>query len=458
MLFAASEAAPIARVGGLAEAASGLIRAFRRQEAVELTVVLPDYGDVPLENETRHALAVPEWVGDASVRAGEAPELGSVTLVSVPGIERPHPYVDESGEGWSDNDRRFFGFSAAVAGIANEGEFDLVHANDWHTAAALAMTDLPSVLTIHTLGYQGWASADWADVIGGPSIGAYVRHGGFNPIAGAVALADKVVAVSPSYADEIRIPSRGEGLADLLVGRGDDLIGVCNGIDTDLWDPLTDPHLESHFDMSSLDVKAQNTARLLARAGWVAGDDPIIGVVTRMVDQKGLDLILGAMPYLDGIGARLFMLGSGDQRLVMWAQELARAYPEQFHFVDRYDLELAHLIFAGADLLAMPSRFEPCGLAQMQAMRYGTIPVVTPVGGLLDTVVDADDNYETGNGFVARAVDGAGFIDAVHRGVRAWRSASRRREIQRRGMGADWSWDEPMARYLEIYRSVSEHR
>ena len=458
VLFAASEAAPVARVGGLAEAAAGLIRELRRTDSIELTVVLPDYGDVELDDETTRELSVPNWVRSATVRAGIAPELGAVELVSVPGIARSHPYVDKAGLGWADNDRRFFGFSAAVAAIAEEAKVDLIHLNDWHTAVTLALTDLPSVFTIHTLGYQGHAGLEWVDAIGGPRISAYDRGDHFNPLAGAVALADAVITVSPTYASEIRSPHRGEGLHVDLLERGDDLVGICNGIDVELWDPTTDPHLVANYGRSTLEQKSKTITELRTLAGWPDDGEFIVGMVTRMVDQKGIDLMLGLMPFLSGIGVRLFLLGSGDERLSRWARELSLENPDRLHFVESYDVALAHQIFAGADFLAMPSRFEPCGLAQMQAMRYGTIPIVTPVGGLRDSVVDADADTENGNGFVAKTVDATGMLDALHRAVAAARVKRRRSLIQRQGMARDWSWEEPTEQYIKQYRRVVTER
>jgi len=458
ILFATSEAAPIARVGGLAEASAGLVRSLRRTNSVELTLVIPDYGDVVLTEETIRDLDVPRWVGGATVRSGIAPELGRVELVSTSGMARPHPYVDTDGQGWEDNDTRFFGFSAAVAAMANEGNTDLLHVNDWHTALALAMTEIASVFTIHTLGYQGRSDVGWVDVVGGPRISSFDRVDHLNPVAGAIALADAVVAVSPSYAQEILDPHRGEGLHLDLQERGTDLVGICNGIDTDLWDPMTDPHLVANYGRTTLDAKQKCRAHLASMASWPDDQDLILGMVTRMVDQKGIDLILGLLPYLSGVGVRVFVLGSGDEHLSRWAREVAEANPDRVHFVDGYDLALAHQIFAGADLLAMSSRFEPCGLAQMQAMRYGTVPVVTPVGGLRDTVIDAVDYPDAGTGFVARTIDSAGMLDALHRAVAVLGDADRRNAIVQRGMSTDWSWERPAERFVDLYRKVLAER
>lgn len=455
VVFASAEAAPIARVGGLAEAAAGLIRSLRSVDDVEVIVVLPDYNNVALSGEQTATLAVPEWVGEATVRTGTAPELGEVRLVTTPGIARPHPYVDETGAGWEDNHKRFFGFSAAVAAIVEHEQPDVVHVNDWHTAITLAYVDTPSVYTVHTLGYQGHGDLEWLRVIDTDRATAFDRFGELNPAAGAIRLADRVVAVSPNYAKEIQDPSRGAGLHTLLAGKGTDLVGIRNGIDTALWNPATDPHIAAPYDRADLSGKAASTAALAARAGWSVDDGPIIGVVTRLVEQKGIDMLLGLVPYLAGMRARLVLLGSGEERLSLWARELAATHPDRLHFVDGYDLELAHQIFAGADLFCMPSRFEPCGLAQMQAMAYGTIPVVTPVGGLVDTVTDADESPETGTGFVAVTIDALGMLDALHRAVTAWSAKDRRTAIQQRGMDIDWSWDTPTRRHLELYRAIA---
>ena len=454
VVFATAEAAPIARVGGLAEAAAGLIRSLRATTDVELTVVMPDYGDVVLDGESTSGLTVPEWVGDATVRTGVAPELGAVHLVNVPGMARPHPYVDASGEGWSDNHQRFFGFSAAVASLTEQVSPDVLHLNDWHTAMTLAWTDVPSVYTIHTLGYQGHGDIGWLRAIDTDRGTAFDRHGELNPAAGAIRLADRVIAVSPNYAEEILDPARGAGLHTLLAGRGADLVGIRNGIDTSLWDPSTDPHITGSYGHGSLADKAVNKDALLSRVGWEDDGGPLIGVVTRLVEQKGVDLLLGLVPYLERMGARLVVLGSGEERLSLWARELAQQYSAFFTFVDGYDLALAHEIFAGADLFCMPSRFEPCGLAQMQAMAYGTIPVVTPVGGLVDTVTDIDAEPKTGTGVVALTIDGLGMLDALHRGVALWKNKRKRTSVQKRGMKIDWSWDQPTQQHLDVYRAA----
>jgi starch synthase len=457
ILFATAELAPLARVGGLAEAASGLVAALRRA-GITVDLVVPDYGDVELSEEEPRPISIPMWAQPASARRGKAPGVGDVTLVNVPGIARPHPYVDERGEGWPDNDYRFFAFAAAVAGIAGTGQHDIIHLNDWHTGAALAfMADHPpTAFTIHTLGYQGWAGAEWLRRLE-HNFAAYECFGGVNPLAGAVQVADRVIAVSPNYAAEIRRPEHGMGLDWHLSQLGDRLVGIRNGIDISVWSPETDAEIPANYSVADLGAKDESRRALLAAAGWDDDGTPIAGMVTRLVDQKGIDLALEAARFAAGIPFRLVLLGSGQQWLADWANWAAATWPDSVFFDNSYNQPLAHKIFAGSDLLLMPSRFEPCGLAQMQAMAYGTIPVVTDVGGLHDTVIDADADRKNGTGFLAAAVSPAGLVDALHRAVRAWRHKQRRRAIQQRGMSRDWSWTQPAEQHIELYREMLAH-
>ncbi|MCP4962478.1 MAG: glycogen synthase [Actinomycetia bacterium] len=454
ILFATSEMTPVARVGGLAEAAAGLVKALRAQ-GHDVGIVMPDYGGTDLAAQHTIDLDVPEWVGPCHVRRGIHPVLGDLTLVHTAGIDRPHPYTDEHGEGWSDNDRRFMGFSATVAALNDVERPDVLHLNDWHTAAVLGLQTVatPSVLTIHTLGYQGTMDGSWLGVMG-TGVEHFEWFGACNPLAGGIALADRVVAVSPNYANEILTSEAGMGLDGRLRILGDRLVGIRNGIDVEIWNPATDPHTAEPYDATDLAGKVACRAQLHDIAGWADSNHPIIGVVTRLVEQKGLDILNGTLRFLDGFPARLFVLGSGSAQLAWQLRQAADDAPDQVFFFDGYDEPLAHQIFAGADLFVMPSRFEPCGLAQMQAMAYGTIPVVTDVGGLHDTVIDADADRANGTGFISKSVDAAGVVDALHRAVRAYRHSARRGGIQRRGMGHDWSWVTPARRHLDLYEQA----
>jgi starch synthase len=455
VLFATAELAPVASVGGLAHAAAGLVRELRAQ-GVEVEVALPDYGGVELAGEEALGLATPGWASPSGARRGVHPVAGQLTLVSVPGIRRPHPYTDEHGSGWLDNDARFLGFSAAVAALARATTPDVLHVNDWHAATALAWSDdaTPSVLSIHNLAYQGHTSLEWLERLGSRA-GAFERDGACNPLAGGIALADAIVVVSPTYREEVLRPETGAGLDAQLRERQRALVGIRNGIDVEVWNPSGDPHLPALFDADDLAGKELARAALLGRLGLPATDRPLAVAVTRLVHQKGFDLVLPLLAELDGAGLQVGILGAGDPWLVQALRGSAEAHPESVAFVEGYDEALSHLLFAGGDLLLMPSRFEPCGLAQMQAMRYGTLPVVTDVGGLHDTVIDLDEDRERGTGWRAAAADTASLADAILRAVRGWRSPSVRVGAQRRGMTTDWSWAEPAAAHRDLYRTLT---
>lgn len=457
ILFATAELRPLVSAGGLGEAAAGLTTALR-EAGHDVITALPAYQHWELPDELEFALRVPDWAAPASVRVGEHPVAGRLALIEVADIERPDPYVDEHGQGWEDNDVRFARFSRAVAAFAAIEGPDIVHVNDWHTAMTPAFLHdkFPTVLTIHNLAHQGWATNEWLHQMPRHR-DQYVRGDGVNMLAGAIRTANRVVAVSPNYAREIVEPADGFELDDLLRSRGDHLVGILNGIDVRQWNPETDEHLTGfgleNFGVGRLAAKAAARDKLLSHAGWADTGEPLIAMVTRLVDQKGVDLALEAARYLGGIGARLMILGSGAKNLAEAAHAAAAADPDRIWFHEGYDVPLSHLMFAGSDMLLMPSRFEPCGLAQMQAMAYGTIPVVTPVGGLVDTVIDAD-RYDDGTGFVADGVDPTALVDALHRAARAWHQAERREAIQTRGMSLDWSWNDPAAKFISLYEQV----
>lgn len=453
VLFATAELRPLVSAGGLGEAAAGLTAALR-DRGLDVLTVLPDYHRWPLTDEQVVELDVPDWAAPATVRHGVHPDVGELALIDVPGIERPDPYVDADGQGWADNEHRFAAFSVAVAALAYVWAPDVVQLNDWHTALAPAFLphDLPTVMTIHNLGHQGWAGSWWLHRL--PQHREAYGHGdAVNMLAGAIRLCDRVVAVSPGYVDEILTEEAGLGLHHVLAGRGDDLRGILNGIDTRVWDPAIDPSAP-HFSVDELDAKDDARQALLAHAGWDDTGDPLIVMVTRLVDQKGVDLAFEAARFLGGMRARLLVLASGEPGLAQWGHWLEHTQPDRFWFHEGYDAPLSHLMFAGGDLLLMPSRFEPCGLAQMQAMAYGTIPVVTPVGGLGDTVIDADLDKE-GNGFVADGVDAVSVVDALHRALRSARHKGRKRSIQRRGMTRDWSWADPAKEFHDLYLELA---
>ncbi len=456
VLFAAAELAPLVRVGGLGEVAGGLTKALR-QAGAHVDVLLPDYFQSELHNEYVQQLEVPDWVGSCTARSGELADFGPITLIDVPDIGRAGPYGDPGGESYGDNDRRFFRFSAAVAAWAKLTQPDVIHVNDWHTGAALAWTPpgIPTLASIHNLAYQGDADRGWLQVFGERSH-AYDRRGRCNPLAGSLILADRVIAVSPRYAREILVDPLGCGLTDVLgskAGAGQ-LVGIVNGIDADEWNPETDSYLSAPFSAKKRGGKAICKRELQEGVGLPVSDGPLFGFVSRLVDQKGIEFVIDAATYLSSIDGQLVVLGSGDRSLADALHRLSADHPGTISFTEGFDLQLSHRIFAGADCYLMPSRFEPCGLAQMQAMAYGTLPIVTDVGGLHDTVTDLTLNPEIGTGFVCRDVSSTGLVDAMHRASALFHKKTLWKAAQTRGMSHDWTWTDPTATYLSVYSSV----
>lgn len=456
ILFATAELAPTVKVGGLGDFSAGLVTSLRNRD-VEIDVVLPDYGDLPLYPVEEVALDLPDWVGPTKIRRGTLGGIG-VSLVSVPNLLRPHPYLDADGEGWPDNDLRFMSFSRAIAEWANQSTPDVIHLNDWHTGATLGFIDerLPTVLTIHNLAYQGVCDGERLQLLERRS-SAFRRNGNTNLLAGAIALADRVVTVSPTFAAESLEPETGFGLSDLMRARGKAVTGILNGIDTEVWDPAHDLHVATSYDIDSIDRKKLVKRDLITELGWEPNDEPLVGIVTRLTEQKGVDIVLELVPSLQGLGARMVMLGSGERALAEAARRANDHFGDRFVFREGYDEGLSHRIFGGSDLYLMPSRFEPAGLTQMQAMRYGTIPVVTDVGGLHDTVFDSDSSPRQGTGFVAGEVTPASVMDALSRAVAGWHS-ERRSKMIKRGMTRDWSWFRPAGLYLDLYRQIISAR
>ncbi|MET0578625.1 MAG: glycogen/starch synthase [Ilumatobacteraceae bacterium] len=465
VVFATAELTGVAAVGGLADAAAGLTRELRRQGA-DVDVVMPDYTPerrrVALGGEVRRRIDVPGWAAPATVRAGEHPIAGRVHLVSVPGMARSHPYLRPDGLGWPDNPARFLAFSRAVAAMVRRNPPDILHLNDWHTGAVLAALPAPppSVLTLHSVAYQGVTDASWLRRLG--SRGAhYEWWGGTNPLSGAIALADAILAVSPPYAREILTPAGGFGLDGPLRDRGAAVSGIRNGIDTTRWDPATDRHLAATFSVDEprriAAARAVNRRALLERCGWPDDGVPLAVVVSRLTGQKGIDMLQPIVPVLAHIPMRLMVLGAGEAALAQSLAGLTADHRDRFAFVERYDEPLARLMFGGGDVFVMPSRFEPCGLAQMQAMRYGAIPVVTAVGGLRDTVPDVDAQ-PGGNGFVADAVEPVAVVSALFRAARLLADRRRHPALVRHVMAQDWSWRQPAAEHLARYGEISAVR
>ncbi len=465
----ASECEPYAKTGGLADVVDALSRALG-QLGHEVDVYLPRYrGLDPVEPAEHLDLTVPMGGGrQAAVSVLSAPARGyRLRLVDHPeSFDRPDYYVAD-GVDYPDNGFRFSLLGrAALETMRAEGRpVDIVHAHDWegapatlllrHRYGAMAGLGAPAtVLTCHNLAYHGWVprsqvatQLDLPEQVGAPDGVDLLREG--------VLTAHIVNTVSPTYAKESVRPEYGAGLDDALRSLGDRYIGIINGIDTELWNPATDVDLPARYSPANLEGKAVCRAALCAELG-LDPDGPLFAVVSRLDPQKGFDLLAEAAPQLLADRARICVLGTGDHALVEGLRRLAADHPAQLVVEERFDRALARRMYAGADCFLMPSRFEPCGQGQMIAMRYGTVPVVRRTGGLADTVIDTDDQPETGNGFSFDDADPEPFADACRRAMAALANRPRWREIQARSMAADHSWRGPARDYVAAFRRAIE--
>jgi len=473
VLSVASEVYPVIKTGGLADVVGALPKALGRV-GVEVRTLVPGYPAVlaALERTTTVYQVVALFGGPARLLEGLAAGLDLLVIDAPHLYDRPgNPYTDGSGRDWPDNAQRFAALSAVADAIVHGAvpafAPDIVHAHDWQAGLAPAYlrlgttTAVKSVATIHNIAFQGQYSADVFPSLGLPdsafAIDGVEYFGGVSYLKAALQYADAITTVSPTYADEICGEEFGMGLQGLLQLRKADLSGIINGIDTVVWDPETDPALPARFDATRLEARSVNKRAVEERFGLAAGDGPLYCVISRLTWQKGMDLLLNVVDRLVASDARLALLGSGDQGLEHAFREAATRHPGRIGTVFGYDDALSHLMLGGADAILVPSRFEPCGLTQLQAVRYGCIPVVSRVGGLADTIIDANDAAlaaGSGNGVQFTPVTAAALDLAIERTNRLFARRALWGALQRSAMAADVSWQRSAIRYAELFHSL----
>jgi starch synthase len=462
VLYLAVEAAPLAKVGGLGDVAGELPPALSGL-GVELRRFLPRYPF--LEGSAwqfERAASVRVLGRPAEIWSGEVGEVPTYLVDGEP--IRESPVVYESPE--SDGDKfTFFCLAALEACQALDWAPDILHANDWHGApAVLSLADrrkaggfwgrTSSLLTVHNLPYMGaggeGALQDYGVPIPDePMLPSWARR---LPLPAGLAAADWLSTVSPGYAEEIQTPEFGCGLELYLASVGDRLEGILNGIDMQVWDPATDSALATTYSDGRLEARAANKQRLQQDLGLpVDPQVPLLGMVTRLAHQKGVDLALEALQELAAEPWQFVILGTGETALEDAAVRFAAAHPDRAHAVRRFDGALARLIYAGSDMLLLPSRYEPCGLAQMIAMRYGSVPVVRSTGGLRDTVPDYQPGGK-GLGFAFGPADPQAMAGALRRALETFADRRRWSGLQRRGMRQDFSWARSAESYHRLYR------
>ena len=455
--FVAAEAAPFAKVGGLADVAGSLPQALARL-GCDVTLYLPLHGTID-----RAKWGIGDDGPERSVAYG-----ASRVRAAYPSIERDGVRVvfvankrvgRDKVYGAPDDAKRYAFFCRSVATALADDEVDVVHAHDWHAALLIQMVPLIArrtarVFTIHNLAYQGKTSADVLAPVGLPKKRLPVeKPGECNPMARAIARADIVSTVSPRYAREILTPEFGEGLEVLLQERKADVRGIVNGIDTELFDPARDPNIAARYSADDQRGKAGCKAALQSEGGLRVDEaTPILGVIGRLVEQKGVDLLTAVAPDLLEGGAQIAVLGTGDPAYEERWRKLRERYPSRLFLTLGFDAALAQRIYAGSDLFLMPSRFEPCGLGQLISLRYGTIPVVRAVGGLADTVRDLDEHPRDGNGFSFARYDRTAFSGALARSLRSFRRGGEAwSALRTRAMREDHSWGASASQYLDVY-------
>jgi starch synthase len=477
--FLAAECEPWAKTGGLADVVDALARALSRVDPTAISspvdVFLPRYRGVPepATVEGSAVLQVPDprsLVGHTQVTVLDVPAGGyRLRLVDLPAAFDREGFYGDAGGDYADNAWRFGMFCrAALEALRAEARpVDVLHLHDWHTGPAAIFRDAryaddPIVgraailMTLHNLAYHGWTPRSSLPQLGFvPGDGIVpTTADGIDLLRSGIERAELANTVSPGFAAEALTPAFGMGLDGVLREMGDRFFGILNGLDTTVWDPATDPDLAAPYARHDLGGKSACRADLLARVGFDPDDaGPVIGMIGRLDPQKGFDLLSDAAPTLLQRGVRLIVQGSGHASLAGPFRALAAANPDRVFLFERFDRAMARRIYAGVDLFAMPSRFEPCGQGQMIALRYGTPPIVNQTGGLADTVVDVTTHPGRGTGFSFEGATVEGLVQACEAAIRLFSAGgSAWRELQDRGMTVDFDWTTGSApRYLEAY-------
>lgn len=480
ILFCSSEAYPLVKTGGLGDVAGSLPRALQ-QDGHDVRLLLPAYQAVWEKLPHKLTRLVDFTVNGYPVTLWQTSLPGSrviVWLVGCPPLyERPgNPYHDSQGEPWPDNAQRFELFCRVASRLASgesglDWQPEIVHGNDWQCGLIpvylQAMPASPAtVFTIHNLAYQGIFDRPTFEQLGlDEELWHFTRleyYGQFAFIKGGLVYADYLTTVSPTYAREIQTAQFGLGMQGVLTQRAAHLQGILNGIDTRTWNPGTDSLIVQRYNRQRLANKLPNKSALQNHFGLKKSNNHVlIGMVSRLVEQKGLDLVLDSLPELFELPVQLAILGSGDRNYELELLEVAAKWSDRVGVQIGYDEQLAHRIEAGADLFLMPSRFEPCGLNQMYSQRYGTLPVVSPVGGLADTVTDMNEQtLEQGNasGFVMHQADATGLLEALGRAVSCFRQPEQWRTMQKFAMSRDFSWQKSARAYAALYEQALSER
>lgn len=474
ILFVTSEAHPLIKTGGLADVSGSLPKALN-ELSQGIHLLLPNYKSLNITEPVHHRCTIRVDNSDVHILETRLPESNVVVwLVDFPAFFDivGNPYNDSHGNAWHNNAERFALFCKVATEIAMDRAYlhwkpDVVHCNDWQSALVPALLSLederPStVFTIHNMAYQGLFPAETYQTLNLPKqlwhTDGLEFYGMLSFIKGGIVYADHITTVSPTYALEIQTSEFGYGLEGLLHHKQYVLSGIINGIDTHIWNPESDEHIAQYYNSESLESKADNKAALQERLSLpVDKNIPVFGLISRLVEQKGIDLILDCLPEMLTMPVQIVLLGSGNHKFEHRLNNLAQLYPDRLSVTLGYDEALAHLIEAGVDIFLMPSRFEPCGLNQLYSQRYGTIPIVRKTGGLADTIIDAlpdslEDDRATGIAFHDANADS--LLEAIKRSLVLFHQQDNWIKLQRNCMNKDFSWKNSAQQYLSLYREL----
>jgi starch synthase len=479
VLSVASEVFPLIKTGGLADVAGALPGALV-SSGVAMRTLLPGYPAVLKALSSSTTLAEwPDWFGGAArLLAGTHAGLDLIVLDAPHLYDRPgNPYLDAQGRDWPDNAERFAALALAATRIGwGEVESfvpDVIHAHDWQAALVPAYQRYlgagkpkpATVLTLHNLAFQGQFPPDVLPRIGLPAE-AFASHGveyfgDVGYLKSGILFADAITTVSPTYAHEILTPAGGMGMDAMLRWRSSDVTGIVNGIDTTVWNPATDPALASPYDAGTLSSRVVNKRAVERRFGLQRSDGLLVCMISRLTTQKGMDLVIDAVDELVEHGTRFVVLGSGDAVLEQGWRDASVRHPGRVGVQIGYDETLSHLMQGGSDAILVPSLFEPCGLTQLYGLRYGCVPIVSRVGGLADTVIDANDaaiKAGAATGLQFADVTRTGIVDVIRRAESLFAESRVWSVVQRNGMWSDVGWRVSAGAYAALYRRVFARR
>ncbi|MBN1155433.1 glycogen synthase GlgA [candidate division KSB1 bacterium] len=485
VLFISSEIAPFAKTGGLADVC-GTLPYYLAKEGVNIRLMMPYYGFIDQEKYNIDPLPILKLsvhIGNTPIEFQLYQGLLTDDAIRIYFIRndayyhRESIYVNpENGRDWEDNVERFVLLSKAALEIIQHIEFvpDIIHVNDWQTGLLplylsehykqqAPYTHIKTLMSIHNIAYQGIFEIEKFEQLGLPAI--YLKFGSglefwgrLNFLKAGIVYADLLNTVSKTYAQEIQKSEEfGYGLEGILAERKNDLYGILNGMDNSEWDPRIDEHIHVNYDVSSIERKKENKRYLLKTINMNDNDHyPLIGLISRLVDQKGIDLIQDRINELLELNIKMIILGTGEEKYHRFFQKVQQTYPDKVAVFLEFNNKLAHQIEAGSDMFLMPSKYEPCGLNQMYSLRYGTVPIVRETGGLADTVKDFDPITKKGNGFVFSQYDSKELLSTVKRAIRYFQKPDVWKIIMENGMSTDFSWNRSAIEYIKLYNKMLE--